>query len=127
MAYLGDPVPRQDAAVDAVEMTLAIVEELESVTSRWRHDGYDLHYGVGLAHGYATLGVIGFDGRFDYTPIGGVVNLAARLCAHAEPGQVLLDHATYARCSDRFPSDPIAPLELKGYRSPTRAYSLRLR
>jgi len=126
MAYVGDPVPRDDAASEAMVMTLGIVRELGAVTSRWQRHGYDLSYGIGLAYGYATLGVVGFDGRFDYTPIGGVVNLAARLCAHAVPGQVLLDHSTYVTCSGRFPSDPIPPLELKGYAASIRAYSLRV-
>jgi class 3 adenylate cyclase len=124
MAYFGDPVPREDAAVAAVEMTREITEVMTGVVTEWRRGGYDLGCGVGLAFGYATLGVVGFDGRYDYKPVGGVVNLAARLCARAEAGQVLLDHATYAATSRRFASTHVADLDLKGFDVATRAYAL---
>jgi class 3 adenylate cyclase len=126
MAYFGDPVPREDSAVAAVEMTREIADLLGPVVAEWQRRGFDLHYGVGLAFGYATLGVVGFDGRYDYKPVGGVVNLASRLCARSEPGQVLLDHATYAETSMRFPSAHVANLELKGYGGPMKAYSLSI-
>jgi class 3 adenylate cyclase len=125
MAYFGDPVPRDDAAPAAVRMTLDVVRALTPVASDWKRRGYDLDFGVGLAYGYATLGVVGFDARHDYKPVGGVVNLAARLCAKARPGQVLLDHATYAETSGQFPSDPVPDLDLKGYGASVRAYALR--
>ena len=124
MAYVGDPVPRDDAAVVAVKMTRDIVQVLEGVTAEWQRRGYDLGYGIGIAYGYATLGLVGFDGRYDYTPIGGVVNLAARLCAQARPSQVLLDHATYVETSATFPSERVADVELKGYAAPQRVYAL---
>jgi class 3 adenylate cyclase len=112
--------------VAAVEMTREIADLLGPVVAEWQRRGFDLHYGVGLAFGYATLGVVGFDGRYDYKPVGGVVNLASRLCARSEPGQVLLDHATYAETSTRFPSAHVANLELKGYGGPMKAYSLSI-
>ena len=124
MAYFGDPVPREDSAMAAVAMTSELGSVLPGVVAEWKRRGYDLDYGVGLAYGYATLGVIGFDGRYDYKPMGGVVNLAARLCAKADAGQVLLDHPTYAATSERFPSAHLADLDLKGYGAPTKAYSL---
>jgi class 3 adenylate cyclase len=124
MAYFGDPVPREDSAMAAVQMTREIAGLMGPVVAEWQRRGYDLDYGVGLAFGYATLGVVGFDGRYDYKPVGGVVNLAARLCAKAEAGQVLMDHATYAATSERFASEHVADLDLKGYGGPTRAYSL---
>jgi class 3 adenylate cyclase len=124
MAYFGDPVPRDDSALAAVAMTGELAEQLGGVVAEWRRRGYDLDYGVGLAYGYATLGVVGFDGRYDYKPVGGVVNLAARLCAKAGSGQVLLDHPTYAETSGRFASEHVADLELKGYGAPMRAYAL---
>jgi class 3 adenylate cyclase len=124
MAYFGDPVPREDSALAAVEMTREIGAVMAGVVAGWRRSGFDLDYGVGLAFGYATLGVVGFDGRYDYKPVGGVVNLAARLCAKAGPAQVLLDHATYAATSDRFPSEHFADLDLKGYGAAMKAYAL---
>jgi class 3 adenylate cyclase len=124
MAYVGDPVPRDDAAIVAVKMTGAIVEAMSAITAEWKRRGYDLDYGIGIAYGYATLGIVGFDGRYDYTPIGGVVNLAARLCAKAGPSQVLLDHATHIETIDAHVSEPVPDLELKGYGTPQRVYAL---
>jgi class 3 adenylate cyclase len=124
MAYFGDPVPREDSALAAVEMTREIAGLMSPVVTEWQRRGYDLDYGVGLAYGYATLGVVGFDGRYDYKPVGGVVNLAARLCAKAGPGQVLIDHPTYAATSERFASEHFGDLELKGYGAATKAYAL---
>lgn len=124
MAYFGDPVPRPDAALAAVAMTREIREAMVGVIADWQRRGYDLGYGIGLSYGYATLGVVGFDGRYDYKPIGGVVNLAARLCAKAAASQVLLDHATYAETDGQYPSTSIDGLDLKGYAGQTRAYAL---
>jgi len=124
MAYFGDPVPREDSALAAVEMTCEIAGLMGPVVAEWQRRGYELDYGVGLAYGYATLGVVGFDGRYDYKPVGGVVNLAARLCAKAGSGQVLMDHPTYAETSERFASAHFADLDLKGYGAATKAYAL---
>jgi class 3 adenylate cyclase len=124
MAYFGDPVPREDSASVAVEMTGEVGGVMAAIVAEWRRRGYNLDYGVGLAYGYATLGVVGFDGRYDYKPVGGVVNLAARLCAKAGAGQVLLDHPTYAATSEAFASQHFGDLDLKGYGAPTRAYAL---
>lgn len=124
MAYLGDPVPRDDAAVAAVEMTLEIVAVMSDLIADWKRRGYELDYGIGIALGYATLGVVGFDGRYDYTPIGGVVILASRLCAKAGPSQVLLDHAAHVESAPAHPSEHIADLKLKGYRATQRVYAL---
>jgi class 3 adenylate cyclase len=124
MAYFGDPVPREDSAEAAVDMARELAGVMAGVVADWTRRGYDLGYGVGIAYGYATLGVIGFDGRHDYKPVGGVVNLAARLCATAGPGQVLLDHATHAETSDRVASRRVDDLALKGYTGAVRAYAL---
>lgn len=124
MAYFGDPVPREDAALAAVEMTRELVTELTPLVGEWQRCGFDLGFGVGIAFGYATLGVIGFDGRYDYKPVGGVVNLAARLCSRAEAGQALLDHATHAATVNGHPSTHVGDVELKGYGAPIRAYAL---
>ncbi len=125
MAYFGDPVPRADAALSSVAMAQEVGAAMAPVIADWHRRGYDLGYGVGLSYGYATLGVVGFDGRYDYKPIGGVVNLAARLCAKAQASQVLLDHATYAETAERYPSTPVSGLELKGYAGEARAYALQ--
>jgi class 3 adenylate cyclase len=124
MAYFGDPVPRDEPALLAVEMSHELCPLMTGVVADWERRGYQLNYGVGLAYGYATLGVVGFDGRYDYKPMGGVVNLASRLCARAGEAQVLLDHATHAATSERFASTHFADFDLKGYGAATRAYAL---
>ena len=123
MAYLGDPVPHSEPARAAVQMVTEIRNVMATLVTEWARRGYDLSYGIGLAYGYATLGVVGFDGRYDYTPMGGVVNLAARLCGKATASQILLDHATYAELDGTFPCQPVDGLELKGLGT-QRAYAL---
>lgn len=123
MAYVGDPVPHPEPAREAVQMVAELRGELDGLVAEWQRRGHDLGYGIGVAYGYATLGVVGFDGRFDYTPMGGVVNLAARLCGAAAAGQVLMDHATYAELDGVATGEPVEGLELKGLGAP-RAYAL---
>ncbi len=123
MAYLGDPVPHPEPARAAVLMVTELRGELGGLVAEWQRRGHDLSYGIGLAYGYATLGVVGFDGRYDYTPMGGVVNLAARLCGKATSGQVLLDQATYAEQDGSVACEPVEGLELKGLGA-QRAYAL---
>ncbi|WP_183097846.1 adenylate/guanylate cyclase domain-containing protein [Nocardioides pelophilus] len=123
MAYLGDPVPHPEPARGAVQMVTELRGELDGLVAEWQRRGHDLGYGIGLAYGYATLGVVGFDGRYDYTPMGGVVNLAARLCGAATAGQVLMDHATYAELEGVAGGEPVDGLELKGLGA-QRAYAL---
>lgn len=123
MAYLGDPVPHPEPARAAALMVAELRGELDALVAEWQRRGHDLGYGIGLAYGYATLGVVGFDGRYDYTPMGGVVNLAARLCGAATAGQVLMDHATYAELDGVAGGEPVDGLELKGLGA-QRAYVL---
>ena len=84
MVLFNDPLPCPDPCVRAVRMAVEMRERVAELAVEWRKLGHDLGFGVGIAHGYATLGRIGFEGRFDYTAIGPVVNLAARLCAEAK-------------------------------------------
>lgn len=126
MAYFGDPVPHPEPAPAAVRMAGELRGGMAGLLADWGRRGYDLNYGVGLTFGYATLGVVGFDGRYDYTPMGGVVNLAARLCSQAVGGQTLLDQATYAELDGQVVCDPVDGLELKGFGS-LRAYALSAR
>jgi class 3 adenylate cyclase len=90
----------------------------------WSNLGYDLDVGMGIAHGYATLGAFGFEGRWDYSAIGSVVNLANRLCGEAKPGQILVDRRTRATLGDDFAVEPVGPLSLKGYSQPVPAFAL---
>jgi len=90
----------------------------------WRKRGYELDLGCGVAQGYATLGMIGFEGRRDYAAIGNVTNLAARLCGEAAGGQVLVDRKVMACVEDAVEAAPIGRLELKGYQQPVPAFSI---
>ncbi|HEV8310853.1 MAG TPA: response regulator, partial [Methylomirabilota bacterium] len=90
MVFFNDPVPVPDHAERAVRMALAMRDQVTELAAKWRKRGYDLHIGVGVAQGYATIGAIGFEGRWDYGAIGTVTNLAFRLCGEAKPGQVLV-------------------------------------
>src|SRR4029077_17586352 len=90
MVFFNDPVEMHDAEERAVRMALAMRGRVEALVPGWRRRGYDLHFGMGIAQGPATLGAIGFEGRWDYGAIGSVSNLAARLCAEARPGEILI-------------------------------------
>lgn len=124
MAYFGDPVPRETPASDAAAAALEVAAALDQLCAQWADRGHGLGFGMGLAHGYATLGTVGFDGRYDYTPLGAVVNLAARLCAQAAHGQVLIDHATLRECDQHLPSTEIGNISLKGFEQDTRVHAL---
>jgi len=92
--------------------------------ARWEKLGYDLDLGIGIAQGFATLGAFGFEGRFDYSAIGGVVNLASRLCNKASAGEVLIDRKVRAALADDARVDTLTPLDLKGYAHPVPAFRL---
>jgi class 3 adenylate cyclase len=124
MAYFGDPVPLDDPALAAVTTAAELRGPLDDLVERWKLQRYELGYGIGLSYGYATLGVVGFDGRYDYTPLGPVVNLAARLCARAEHAQILLDHSTHLATVEQIASEHHAELDLKGYAGTTSTYTL---
>ncbi len=91
MIIFGDPVPCPDACERAVQMAVAMRSRLGELSNKWRYERHELGFGVGIAYGYATLDAIGFEGRFEYSATGTVVNLAARLCAKARDGQILVD------------------------------------
>lgn len=91
--FLGDPEPNENAATEVVVMAQLIAERLDTLTVEWSRDASPLGYGIGLAFGEATIGLVGYEGRFDYTPIGACVNLAARLCADAKHREIVIDDA----------------------------------
>jgi adenylate cyclase len=100
-------------------------QALEELAARWRQRGYDLHMGVGIAQGYATIGAIGFEGRLDYGAIGTVTNLASRLCAEAAGGQILISQKVRAAAGDLVDAEPVGELTLKGFQRPVAAYNVR--
>ncbi len=99
MVFFNDPVPVANPAERAVRMAIAMRERVAELTGKWRKRGYDLALGIGIAQGYATIGAIGFEGRWDYGAIGTVTNLAARLCGEAKPGQMLISRGCWPRPS----------------------------
>ena len=124
MVFFNDPVPIPDAPERAVRMAVAMRERVGELAHGWRKRGHDLGFGVGIAQGYATLGKIGFEGRFDYGAIGTVTNLASRLCDAARPGQILVSQRVYAAVEDRVDAEPVGELALKGFPLPTLAYNV---
>jgi class 3 adenylate cyclase/CheY-like chemotaxis protein len=125
MVFFNDPVPIERPAEQAVRMTLAMQQAFAPLGDTWRRRGYDLALGCGVAQGYATLGAIGFEGRWDYAAIGNVTNLAARLCAEAAGGQVLVDRKTMASVEGLVQAEATGPLTLKGLAQPVPAFSVR--
>ena len=105
-------------------MALAMREDMDELTAAWRKRGHTLGFGVGIALGYATLGKIGFEGRFDYGAIGTVVNLAARLCAEARDGQILVSQRVYSAVEGLAHAEALGDLALKGLHKPVPCFNL---
>ena len=128
MVFLNDPVPVPNPAERAVRMALEMRDCLEILTRTWRKQGIELGFGIGIAHGYATMGAIGFEGRWQYGVIGTVANLASRLCDEARGGQILLSQRVYAQVEELVEAEPVGELTLKGLHRPVTTYNvLRLK
>jgi class 3 adenylate cyclase len=126
MVFFNDPVPIPDAAERAVRMAIAMREAAAALISNWRRLGRDLGFGAGIAQGYATLGQIGFSERSGYTAIGTVCNVAARLCAEAKDGQILISQRVAAHLADNIIVEDIGSLALKGLMQPVAAFNVPL-
>ncbi len=124
MVFFNDPVPVPDPAVRAARMALAMRDRVADLGVEWRRRGHELGVGIGIAQGYATLGAIGFEGRLDYGAIGSVTNLAARLCAEAPGGQVLVSQRVAAEVEKVLAVEPVGALALKGFTRPVPAFRL---
>jgi adenylate cyclase len=124
MVFFNDPIPLDKPAQHAVEMALAMRDRVRSLIEDWSRLGHDLGFGVGIAQGFATLGRIGFEGRFDYAAIGSVTNLAARLCAEAGPGQVLVSQRVFSAVDEVAVGESVGPLELRGFSRSVRAFGV---
>jgi len=127
MVFFNDPLPVERPAEHAVRTALTMLDAFVPIAEYWKKRGYELGLGVGIAQGYATLGAIGFEGRWDYAAIGNVTNLAARLCAESKGGQILADRKTMAALESAFEFDPAGPFTLKGFAQPVPAFALRNR
>jgi class 3 adenylate cyclase/AmiR/NasT family two-component response regulator len=124
MVLFNDPVPCPDPAARAVRMAIEMRAAVEALAGKWRKLGHTLGFGVGIAQGYATLGRIGFEGRYDYAAIGTVANLASRLCDEAKAGQILVSQRVMAAIQDLVAADSVGALTLKGFRQAVEAYGV---
>jgi adenylate cyclase len=124
MIFFNDPTPVDDPQERAVRMAVAMRARVDGLARGWRKRGWELDFGVGIAQGYATIGAIGFEGRWDYGAIGTVTNLAARLCGEAQPGQILVPRRLYAMLEDLVDASPVGELSLKGFSRPVTAYNV---
>ena len=124
MVVFNDPVPVENPALQAVLMALEVREAIGALTETWRRLGHEIGFGIGIAHGFATLGTIGFEGRFDYAAIGTVSNVASRLCDEAKPGQILISPRVLTKVETAVKVEPVGEFELKGIRRPLAAYNV---
>jgi GAF domain-containing protein len=124
MVIFNDPVPVENPALQAVLMALEMREAIGALTETWRRLGHEIGFGIGIAHGFATLGTIGFEGRFDYAAIGTVSNVASRLCDEANPGQILISPRVLMKVENAVTVEPVGEFALKGIRRPLAAYNV---
>jgi adenylate cyclase len=125
MVFFNDPLPCADPAVRAVRMAVAMRDAVAELALKWRKVGHDLGFGIGIAHGYATLGRIGYEGRSDYAAIGTVVNLAARLCAEAKANEILIEPKVQAAVEGLADLEAAGEYTLKGLQRPVPAFNVR--
>jgi class 3 adenylate cyclase len=124
MVFFNDPVPVPDHELQAARLAIAMRDRIGELAAGWRKRGYELGLGAGIAVGHATLGRIGFEGRYDYGVLGSVTNLAARLSDEATSGQVLLSQRAHAALGGRIDARPVGELKMKGFERALQAYEL---
>jgi class 3 adenylate cyclase/putative methionine-R-sulfoxide reductase with GAF domain len=124
MVFFNDPLPVEDHELQAVRLALAAQERFEELAQAWRRRGTELALGIGIEAGYATVGRIGFEGRYDYGALGPVSNLASRLSTQAAAGQILIGQRVFAAVEEAVETMPAGDLELKGFGRPVPAYDV---
>jgi class 3 adenylate cyclase/putative methionine-R-sulfoxide reductase with GAF domain len=124
MVVFNDPIPIDNPALQAVLMAIDMRAAIEVLIEKWRKLGHDIGFGIGIAHGFATLGTIGFEGRFDYAAIGTVSNVASRLCDEAKPGQILISPRVLMAVEKDIMVEPVGEFALKGIRRPLTAHNV---
>ena len=124
MVVFNDPIPVDSPALQAVLMAIDMRAAIGELIEKWRKLGHDIGFGIGIAHGFATLGTIGFEGRFDYAAIGTVSNVASRLCDEAKPGQILISPRVLMAVEKDITVEPVGDFALKGIRRPMTAYNV---
>jgi adenylate cyclase len=124
MVLFNDPLRCTDPSIRAVRMAVEMRTQIKELTAKWRKQGHELGFGMGISYGYATLGRIGFEGRFDYSAVGTVVNLAARLCEEASDGRILIDGKVLSAIEAVAETQPAGELTLKGLHRPIPAFNV---
>ncbi len=124
MVLFNDPLPCPDPSLRAVRMAIEMRDRVAALAAKWRDDGHDLGFGIGIAHGETTLGQIGFEGRFDYSAIGRVPNIAARLCAEARHAQILIDPAVQDAVGNLVRCEEVGSIVLKGIKNPVKTLNV---
>jgi adenylate cyclase len=124
MIFFNDPLPCADPVERAIHMAVSMRSRVGELKAGWLKRGHHLDFGVGMAQGYATLGKIGFEGRFDYAAIGTVTNLAARLCDEARGDQILVSQRVYSAVEALVETEPVGELSLKGFSRPLPVYNI---
>jgi len=125
MIFFNDPLPVENAAERAVRMALALQKAFTPISAAWAKLGHEVGLGIGIAQGETTLGIIGFEQRWEYAAIGNVPNLAARLCGAARAGEILLDTQTELDIAHMADTETVGPLDLRGFKQPVSAFRLK--
>ena len=125
MVWFNDPLPCPEPSARAAHMAVEMRDQVGGLLAKWRKQGHELGFAVGIAQGYATLGRIGFEGRFDYAAIGTVTNLAARLCSEALDGQILIERKVLAAIEGLGTTEPIGEIVLKGLHRPVATFNVQ--
>jgi adenylate cyclase len=125
LVLFNDPLPCADPSARAVRMAVEMCEQVAKLAVGWRSQGHELGFGIGIAHGYATLGCVGFEGRFQYSATGTVPNLASRLCDQARNGQILVDAKVHAQVKGLAEMESVGELSLKGFHRPVKVFNVR--
>src|SRR5262245_43566854 len=125
MVFFNDPAPVADHQLAAVRTACEMRDRFAALSAAWRKRGYELGLGIGVAAGYATIGRIGFEGRYDYGAVGTSVILASRLSSVAKAGEILISQRVMAAIEDSIEADAVNGLELKGFSTSTTAYAVR--
>jgi adenylate cyclase len=124
MVIFNDPLPLENPSLHAVQMALEMRAAIGALADAWRRRGHEIGFGIGIAQGYATLGTIGFEGRYDYAAVGTVSNVASRLCDEAKPGQILISPRVLAAVEGSVRIEQVGELSLKGIRRPLEVYNV---
>jgi len=125
LILFNDPLPCADPSARAVRMAVEMRDQVTKLAAGWRAQGHELGFGIGIAHGYATLGCVGFEGRFQYSATGTVPNLASRLCDQARNGQILVDAKVHAQVKGLAEMESVGELSLKGFHRPVKVFNVR--